>query len=105
MIEQMIEPVLLMRSNETAPGRAIISTAFLGIAYLVVFVLLDWISYVEPVAPFAVTPWNPGTGVSIALILMFGARMIPFLFIAPLRRSRGPAAPAAADHRALDGGS
>lgn len=78
-----MEPVLLTRSNETALGRAIISTAFIGIAYLVVFVLLDWISYVEPVAPFAVTPWNPGTGVSIALILIFGARMIPFLFIAP----------------------
>jgi signal transduction histidine kinase len=83
MIERMMEPVLLTRSNETALGRAIISTAFIGIAYLVVFVLLDWISYVEPVAPFAVTPWNPGTGVSIALILIFGARMIPFLFIAP----------------------
>jgi two-component system, LuxR family, sensor kinase FixL len=83
MIERMMEPVLLTRSNEAALGRAIIATAFIGIAYLVVFVLLDWISYVEPVAPFAVSPWNPGTGVSIALILIFGARMIPFLFIAP----------------------
>ncbi len=84
MIEQIIEPVLLMRSNESAPRRAILSTAFLGIAYLVILVLLDWIGYVEPYVPFASTPWNPGTGVSIALVLMFGPRMIPFLFIAPL---------------------
>jgi signal transduction histidine kinase len=84
MIEQIIEPVLLMRSSESAPSRAILSTALLGIAYLIIFVLLDWISYVEPYAPFASTPWNPQTGVSVALILMFGPRMIPFLFMAPM---------------------
>jgi len=83
MTEQIIEPVLSMRSNESAPRRAILPTAFLGIAYLAAFVLLDWSSDVEPYAPFAVAPWNPLTGVSIALILVFGARMIPVLFIAP----------------------
>ena len=105
MIEQIIRPVLLMRSNDSAPSRAILSTAFLGIAYLVFAVLLDWISYVEPYAPFAVTPWNPQTGVSIAFILMFGTRMIPFLFIAPLLADLGARqSSAATDHRALDGG-
>jgi two-component system sensor kinase FixL len=89
MIEQIIRPVLLMRSNDSAPSRAILSTAFLGIAYLVIAVLLDWISHVEPYAPFAVAPWNPQTGVSIAFILMFGSRMIPFLFIAPLLADLG----------------
>ena len=84
MIEQIIKPVLSMRSNESVPSRANFSTAFLGIAYLVIFMLLGWISYVEPYAPFAATPWNPRAGVSIALILMFGTRMIPFLFIAPV---------------------
>src|SRR6516164_1778665 len=83
MTEQIIEPVLSMRSNESAPRRAILPTAFLGIAYLAAFVQLDWSSDVEPYAPFAVAPWNPLTGVSIALILVFGARMIPVLFIAP----------------------
>jgi len=84
MIGQIIEPVLLMRSSEPAPSRAILSTVLFGIAYLVIFMLLDWSSYVEPYAPFAGTPWNPQTGVSVALILMFGPRMIPFLFIAPV---------------------
>ena len=87
---QLFAPALPTNSLATslvpgvAPNRALVlPTVLLGSGYLVVFVLLDWISYVEPVAPFAVTPWNPGTGVSIALILIFGARMIPFLFIAP----------------------
>jgi two-component system sensor kinase FixL len=55
-----------------------------GIAYLAGYVLLDWISFIEPYAPFGITPWNPGTGLSFALILLFGRRMIPFLFVGPL---------------------
>ena len=31
-----------------------------------------------------ITPWNPGTGLSFFLILVFGRRMIPFLFVGPL---------------------
>jgi hypothetical protein len=102
MMEQIIKPVLLMRSNESVPSRAILSTAFLGIAYLVIFILLGWIGYVEPIAPFTATPWNPRAGLSIALILMFGADG-PFC---SSRRSPtcNPAAAAATDHRALDGG-
>jgi two-component system, LuxR family, sensor kinase FixL len=48
------------------------------------YVLLDWISFIEPYAHFNITPWNPGTGLSFALVLLFGRRMIPFLFIGPL---------------------
>jgi len=55
-----------------------------GIAYLVGYVLLDWVSFIEPYAPFGITPWNPGTGLSFALVLLFGRRMIPFLFVGPL---------------------
>ncbi len=84
MIEQIVEPMLLMRSNEAVPRRAIFSTASLGIAYLVIAVLLGWIGTVEPYAPFAATPWNPRAGASVAVILLFGARMIPFVFMAPL---------------------
>jgi hypothetical protein len=73
-----------MQSNEAVPRHAIFSTAFLGIAYLVIFVLLDLISYVEPSAPFAATPWNPRAGVSISLILLLGTRMVPFVVIAPI---------------------
>ncbi len=56
----------------------------LGFFYLAVYVVLDWLSFVDPLGDFGVTPWNPTTGVSIALVLVFGRAFIPWLFIAPL---------------------
>ena len=55
-----------------------------GLVYLVAYALLDWISYIEPYAQLGITPWNPGTGLSFVLLLLFGLRMIPFLLISPL---------------------
>ena len=55
----------------------------LGVVYLVGYLLLDWVSFIEPYAHFGITPWNPGTGLSFVLVLLFGRRMIPFLFLAP----------------------
>jgi signal transduction histidine kinase len=52
--------------------------------YLAGFVLLDWLSFIHPFAPFGITPWNPPTGLSFALILLFGQRYLPLLFVAPL---------------------
>jgi two-component system, LuxR family, sensor kinase FixL len=56
----------------------------LGFIYLAAYVVLDWLSFVDPLGAFGVTPWNPTTGVSIALVLAFGRAFIPWLFIAPL---------------------
>jgi two-component system, LuxR family, sensor kinase FixL len=60
-----------------------IQTVFLGAAYLAAYVLLDWISFVEH-NPFANYAWNPNTGASFAAVVIFGQRMIPVMFIAPL---------------------
>ena len=54
-----------------------------GAVYLLLYVLLDWISYIDPFAAYGITPWNPPTGLSLVLVLLFGQRMIPFLFVAP----------------------
>ena len=51
-----------------------------GLAYLAAYVGLD---RVKPYAPFGITPWNPNTGLSFALVLAFGLRMIPLLFVGP----------------------
>ena len=56
----------------------------IALGYLVGYVLLDWLSYVHPFAPFGITPWNPPTGLSFALILLFGLQFLPWLFVAPL---------------------
>lgn len=55
-----------------------------GLAYVAGYVLLDWISFIHPFAPFGITPWNPPTGLSFILVLLFGQRFIPLLFVAPL---------------------
>ena len=55
-----------------------------GLVYLAAYALLDWISFIEPYAHFGITPWNPGTGLSFVLLLLFGLRMIPFLLVGPL---------------------
>ena len=56
----------------------------LGLAYLTGYVVLDWASFIHPLASFGITPWNPPTGLSFAFILLFGQRFLPLLFIAPL---------------------
>ena len=68
------------------PIARLLSRSHLEIAlgYLAGYVLLDWLSYVHPFAPFGITPWNPSTGLSFALILLFGLEFLPWLFVAPL---------------------
>jgi two-component system, LuxR family, sensor kinase FixL len=58
--------------------------AVVGLAYIGSYVLLDWVSFVQPITPFGITPWSPGTGLGFVIVLLFGPRMIPYLFIAPL---------------------
>lgn len=58
--------------------------AVIGIGYLAGYVLLDWVSFIQPFAPFGITPWNPPTGLSFIVVLLFGQRYLPLLFAAPL---------------------
>jgi two-component system, LuxR family, sensor kinase FixL len=60
-----------------------IQTVLIGAAYLAFYVLLYWIGSVEH-NPFASYSWNPNSGATFAAIIMFGERMLPFMFIAPL---------------------
>jgi signal transduction histidine kinase len=59
-------------------------TIVVVVVYLVGFVVLDRISFIDPYTSFGITPWNPNTGLSFVLVLLFGRRMIPYLFAAPL---------------------
>jgi signal transduction histidine kinase len=54
-----------------------------ALIYLAAFTVLDWVSYVHPVAALGITPWNPPTGLSFALVLLLGREFIPWLFVAP----------------------
>jgi signal transduction histidine kinase len=56
----------------------------IGLVYVAGYVLLDWASYIQPIASLGITPWNPPPGLSLALILLFGRAFLPWLFLAPL---------------------
>ncbi len=60
-----------------------LSPQAVGLGYLLAYITLDWISFVHPLGPFGITPWNPSTGLSFVLILLFGLRHLPLLFLAP----------------------
>ena len=51
--------------------------------YLGSYVVLDFVSFIFPLSPVGVTPWNPQTGLSFALILLRGRAYLPLLFVAP----------------------
>ncbi|TLZ47190.1 MAG: hypothetical protein E6K32_00930 [Gammaproteobacteria bacterium] len=65
-----------------------------GAAYLGLYWLLDWASYVEPLRHTSVTPWNPNTGVLMALLLARGVHWAPILaltiFVGELWTDVGP---------------
>jgi signal transduction histidine kinase len=68
------------------PITRLLSRSYLeiGFAYLASYVLLDWVSYIQPIASLGITPWNPPPGLSLALILLFGRAFLPWLFLAPV---------------------
>jgi len=52
-------------------------TATSAVVYLVLYVLLDWLSYVQPVLKLGITPWNPQAGLTLAFLLVYGPRWAP----------------------------
>ena len=41
------------------------------------YVLLDWASYIDPVGPFNITPWNPQPALAIVWMLLGGLHHLP----------------------------
>ena len=70
-------------------------TALLAIGYLALYVLLDWVSYVEPLRNTNITPWNPNTGVVMACCSARGARWAPLVALGDFG-GRAPDRPGAA---------
>jgi two-component system sensor kinase FixL len=62
--------------------------------FLALYLLLDWASYVEPLPHTSITPWNPNTGVVMALLLARGAGWAPLvavgIFAGELLTDAGP---------------
>ncbi|MBI3140288.1 MAG: MASE1 domain-containing protein [Rhodocyclales bacterium] len=56
----------------------------LAAGYVGLYLALDWVSYIHPLASLGVTPWNPPPALSLALLLRAGLRFAPALFPAAL---------------------
>ena len=81
----LIERVSWRRSRDIAYERVLaVPAPAVGLGYLAGYVLLDWVSYIHPFTSVGITPWNPGTGLSFVIVILFGSRMVPYLFLAPL---------------------
>ena len=73
-----------MRSRAAAiPLMADARQVIAVLVYLIGYVALDRVSFSESYAQLGITPWSPSTGLSFVLILLFGRRLIPLLFVAP----------------------
>src|SRR5688572_21369210 len=45
------------------------------------FIALDWASYIDPVGPFNITPWNPQHGLAIVWLLLGGLNHAPAVLV------------------------
>ena len=52
-----------------------------AVAYVVAYLLLDWVSFVDPFGPLGITPWNPPPGLSMFMVMRYGIAMTPWLFV------------------------
>jgi two-component system sensor kinase FixL len=74
----------------SSPGPALIG------AFVAAYVALDWISFIDPVGPLGITPWNPAPGLALFLLLRYGWPFAPWLGLAVLAAEvivRGAPAP------------
>jgi signal transduction histidine kinase len=62
------------KSRIRAPSKAV---AFPG--FVAAYIFLDWLSYLHPLEPFRITPWNPQAAFAIALIMLYGKRCFPIV--------------------------
>jgi signal transduction histidine kinase len=46
------------------------------------YIALDWASYIDPVGPFNITPWNPQPALAIVWMMLGGVRHAPAVFAA-----------------------
>ena len=45
------------------------------------YIALDWASYIDPVGPFNITPWNPQHGLAITWLLLGGLHYTPAVLV------------------------
>lgn len=55
-----------------------------GTGYVIAYVVLDWVSYVQPVLKLGITPWSPQAGLTLAFLGIAGPAFAPVTAAAAL---------------------
>ncbi|MEQ1774512.1 MAG: ATP-binding protein [Burkholderiales bacterium] len=76
-----MKPPVAASAAAMAPG--IHQTGVLAMMFFVLYVALDWLTYVFP-ARFGITPFNPEAAVAVAMLMFCGKRYLPLVFLAVL---------------------
>lgn len=79
---EIAHPDTVLKPSGSSP--AWLPAVTTGIAFLIAYIALEWISFIHEYKGLPVTPWNPGLGVVFALMLYSGARYGIVLFIGVL---------------------
>jgi signal transduction histidine kinase len=75
-----IEGISLPRALPSTSAGAGLTRLLLAGAFLIAYVVLEWVSFIHEYKGVPVTPWNPGLGALFALMLFAGARYGVVLF-------------------------
>lgn len=68
--------------SRSFPARG--GAAGLTLAYLIAYLLLEWLCQARPVLAPAITPWHPQAGLTVAYLLAVGWRGLPAALLAAL---------------------
>ena len=58
--------------------------AALSVGFIALYVTLDRLSFIGALHGIAITPWNPSTGLALALLIIAGLRFAPLVMAAEL---------------------
>jgi PAS domain S-box-containing protein len=79
-----VTPAPKWAASISARGRQVWRAGALFLVYLAVYLALDRLSFIEPLHGIGITPWNPSTGLILALLIIKGPCWSPVVFAAEL---------------------
>src|SRR5262249_1598675 len=59
----------------------LVSRAVVAGVLVTLYVLLEWVSFIHDYKGVPITPWNPGLGFLLAVMVLFGTRHAAVLFV------------------------
>jgi two-component system, LuxR family, sensor kinase FixL len=80
LIEAGITLPLAVRRLSVPRSASGITSSLLMVGAVGGYVLLEWLSFIHEYKGVPITPWNPGLGLILAFMILFGARFAVVLF-------------------------